>query len=152
METQSNIFDFIRPASKIRRKSHRRSRSRQNSSDTVTNPSGTNPSSTLINLIVPAERLLNNLHHLRQQLMAPNVLNNVSTDTLGYRLRQINRRIDKINRQVTTLLNQNLSEITLNSSELAENAREIRKDVILEVFMPYVLALDTMLSLQQFPN
>lgn len=136
-QSHSNIFDFNQPAPKIRRKSHRRSRSRQNSSG------------DLITLIGPAEQLLNNLHRLRQQLMEPNALNNVSTDTLGYHLRQINRRIFKVNRRVTKLLNQNLCEITLNSSEIAENAREKRKDLILEVFMPYVLALDTMLSLQQ---
>ena len=156
---ENHLFDFSRPKSRrnspVRgsrrnspvRRSHRNSPVRSSHRDTLgrSSPGRLPDSKTLSGLVTPAEQLLENLYRLRQQLMRSGALNDVSTDVLGYRIRKINRRINKINQKVEALMVKDLTEMTLTVSETVEDNTDTRKDLILEVLMPYMITLDTIL-------
>jgi len=139
-QMETHLFDFSRPKSV--RSSERNSPVRSSERN---RPVRLPTSKTLSGLVTPAEQLLENLYRLRQQLMRSGALTDVSTDVLGYRIRKINRRINKINQKVEALMVQDLTEMTLTASETIEDNADTRKDLILEVLMPYMITLDTIL-------
>jgi len=73
----------------------------------------------------PVEQLTENMRQIVRRLNTRGALINVSTETLAFRLRQ------------------------MTPDEMTQNSAEMRRQIIIEALRPYMLALDTVLRINE---
>jgi|SRR3990172_5192917 len=97
----------------------------------------------------PVEQLTENMRQIVRRLNTRGALINVSTETLAFRLRQINQNVTEANNLAESLLGENWDTITMTPDEMTQNSAEMRRQIIIEALRPYMLALDTVLRINE---